>query len=136
MAKKSKDITKKDKKKNKFLYVLYYGVVTGLVAGLFHWAVGLMLEIFHVAILLICFRGECTTFESAPYSKDLSLENCERMLSYTFQTQVGPYYDNIIDFDKDKPEDIEIVDGGCDVTDRKDNLWKITPNVNPDLNEE
>ena len=88
-----------------------------------------MPEIFHVAILLICFRGECTTFESAPYSKDLSLENCERMLSYTFQTQVGPYYDNIIDFDKDKPEDIEIVDGGCDVTDRRDNLWKITPNV-------
>tara|TARA_R100000963_G_C4569553_1_gene55024 strand:- start:98 stop:220 length:123 start_codon:yes stop_codon:yes gene_type:complete len=39
MAKKSKNITKKDKKKNKFIYVLYYGVVTGLVAGLFHWAV-------------------------------------------------------------------------------------------------
>ena len=95
-----------------------------------------MLEIFHVAILLICFRGECTTFESAPYSKDLSLENCERMLSYTFQTQVGPYYDNIIDFDKDKPEDIEIVDGKCDTTDRRDNLWKITPNANPDLNED
>jgi hypothetical protein len=95
-----------------------------------------MPEIFHVAMLLICFQGECTTFESAPYSKDLSLENCERMLSYTFQTQVGPYYDNIIDFDKDKPEDIEIVDGGCDVTDRRDNLWKITPNVNPDLNED
>jgi len=93
-------------------------------------------EIFHVAMLLICFHGECTTFESAPYSKDLSLENCERMLSYTFQTQVGPYYDTIIDFDKDKPEDIKIVDGGCDVTDRRDNLWKITPNVNPDLNED
>ena len=58
------------------------------------------------------------------------------MLSYTFQTQVGPYYDTIIDFDKDKPEDIEIVDGGCDVTDRRDNLWKITPNANPDLNED
>lgn len=31
-----------------------------------------MPEIFHVAMLLICFQGECTTFESAPYSKDLS----------------------------------------------------------------
>ena len=92
-----------------------------------------MLEIFHVAMLLICFNGECTTFESAPYSKDLSLENCERMLSYTFQTQVGPYYDAKIDFNKDSPEDIKIVDGGCDVTDRRDKLWKIIPNVNPEL---
>jgi len=80
-----------------------------------------MLELFHVATLLICFHGECTTFESAPYSKDLSLENCERMLSYTFQTQVGPYYD------------AKIVDGGCDVTDRRDKLWKIIPNTDPDL---
>jgi len=39
MVKKVKDTPKKDKKKNKFIYVLYYGVVTGLVAGLFHWAV-------------------------------------------------------------------------------------------------
>jgi len=92
-----------------------------------------MLEIFHVAMLLICFNGECTTFESAPYSKDLSLENCERMLSYTFQTQVGPYYDAKIDFNKDSPEDIKIVNGGCDVTDRRDKLWKIIPNVDPDL---
>ena len=91
------------------------------------------MEIFHVAMLLICFHGECTTFESAPYSKDLSLENCERMLSYTFQTQVGPYYDAKIDFNKDSPEDIKIVDGGCDVTDRRDKLWKITPNADPEL---
>jgi len=92
-----------------------------------------MLELFHVATLLICFHGECTTFESAPYSKDLSLENCERMLSYTFQTQVGPYYDAKINFNKDSPEDIKIVDGGCDVTDRRDKLWKIIPNTDPDL---
>jgi len=90
------------------------------------------MEIFHVAILLICFHGECTTFESAPYSKDLSLENCERMLSYTFQTKVGPYYDNLIDFNIDSPEDIKIVDAKCDATTRRDSDWKITPHVDPD----
>ena len=94
------------------------------------------MEIFHLALLLICFHGECTTFESAPYSKDLSLENCERMLSYTFQTKVGPYYDDIIDFDKDKPEDIKIVYGGCDPTTRTDNDWKITPNADPEIYKE
>ena len=41
----------------------------------------------------MCFQGDCTKFESAPYSRDLSLENCKKMLTYTFQTQVGPYYE-------------------------------------------
>ena len=94
-----------------------------------------MPELFQVAMLIVCLHGDCTKFESAPYQKNISADFCQQMLVYTFQTQVGPYYDNIIDFDKDKPEDIEIVDGKCDTTDRRDNLWKITPNVNPDLNE-
>jgi len=92
-----------------------------------------MSEIFYVAMLLICFKGECTTFESAPYSKDLSEANCQTMIQYTFQVKAGPYYDNLIDFEKDKPEDIKIVYAGCDITDRKDNDWKITPNVDPDI---
>ena len=32
------------------------------------------------------------------------------MLVYTFKTQVGPYYDKIIDFEKDNPEDIKLVE--------------------------
>ena len=95
-----------------------------------------MPEIFHVAMLLMCFHGECTTFESAPYSRNISLDNCQQMLMYTFQTQVGPYYDKIIDFDVDKPEDVKIVYAGCDKTNRipeEDNDWRITPNVNPEL---
>ena len=95
-----------------------------------------MPEIFYVAKLLICFKGECTTFESAPYSKDLSEANCQTMIQYTFQVKAGPYYDNLIDFEKDKPEDIKIVYAGCDTTNRNpkdDNDWRITPNVNPEL---
>jgi hypothetical protein len=92
-----------------------------------------MPDIFYVAMLLICFKGECTTFESAPYSKDLSEANCQTMLQYTFQTKVGPYYDEIIDFEKDSPDDIKIMYAGCDKTDRKNNDWKITPNVDPEL---
>jgi hypothetical protein len=95
-----------------------------------------MPEIFHVAMLLICFQGECTTFESAPYSKNISADNCQQMLVYTFKTQVGPYYDKIIDFEKDNPEDIKIVYAGCDTTNRNpkdDNDWRITPNVDPEL---
>jgi hypothetical protein len=61
------------------------------------------------------------------------------MLRYTFQTQAGPYYDELIDFDVDTPEDIEVVYAGCDKTNRKpevDNDWKITPNVDPKLYQE
>ena len=95
-----------------------------------------MLELFHVAILLICFNGECTRFESAPYSKDLSSENCERMLSLTFKTKVGPYYDDLLDFNIDKPEDIKIVYGSCDPTTRQDTEWRIIPDVDPEQHEE
>ena len=98
-----------------------------------------MPEIFHVAMLLVCFHGECTTFESAPYAKNIGIEHCQKMLRYTFQTQVGPYYDEIIDFEKDKPEDVKIIYAGCDKTNRKpeeDNDWKITPNVDPNLHQE
>ena len=98
-----------------------------------------MPEIFHVAMLLICFHGECTQFESAPYAKNISVEQCQNMLRYTFQTQAGPYYDELIDFDVDTPEDIEVVYAGCDKTNRKpevDNDWKITPNVDPKLHQE
>jgi hypothetical protein len=95
-----------------------------------------MPTIFYVATLLVCFHGECTRFESAPYSKNIGVAQCEKMLRYTFQTQVGPYYDNIINFEKDKPEDIEIVYAGCDTTKRNpenDNDWKIVPESNKDL---
>ena len=95
-----------------------------------------MPEIFYVAMLVVCLHGECTTFESAPYSKNISADQCQRMLIYTFQTQVGPYYDKIIDFEKDNPEDIKIKYAGCDTTKRNpedDNDWRITPNVDPEL---
>ena len=95
-----------------------------------------MPEIFYVAMLIVCFHGECTQFESAPYKKNISYEHCQKMLSYTFQTQVGPYYDKIIDFEKDKPEVVKITYAGCDVTDRRpedSNEWKITPDVDKDL---
>ena len=66
-----------------------------------------MPEVFKVAMLLVCFQGDCTQFESAPYSRDLSQEFCRKMLVHTFQTQVGPYYDKIIDFlDKVKKGEI------------------------------
>jgi hypothetical protein len=58
------------------------------------------------------------------------------MLLYTFQTQAGPYFDKIIDFDKDKPEDLTIQYAGCDTTQRTpedSNEWRITPDVNPEL---
>ena len=92
--------------------------------------------IYFVASILMCFHGECTKFESAPYSKDLSMEHCQKMLMYTFQTQVGPYYDKIIDFEKDSPEDIRMIYSGCDKTSRTpedSNDWKITPDVDPEL---
>ena len=92
--------------------------------------------IYFVASILMCFHGDCTKFESAPYSKNLSMEHCQKMLLYTFQTQVGPYYDKIIDFEKDKPEDLQIIYSGCDKTGRTpedSNDWKIIPNVDPEL---
>ena len=95
-----------------------------------------MPEIFYVAMLIVCFNGECTKFESAPYSKNIGVEQCQRMLKYTFQTHVGPYYDMIIDFEKDNPEDIKITYAGCDTTQRRpkdSNDWKITPDVDKDL---
>ena len=95
-----------------------------------------MPEIFHVAMLLMCFHGECTTFESAPYSQNISVDQCQKMLTYTFQMQAGPYYDKIIDFEKDSPEDIKVIYAGCDKTNRvpeEDNNWRITPNVDPKL---
>ena len=57
-----------------------------------------MPEIFHVAILLICFNGNCTSFESVPFIKETSQEECQNMLRWTFETQAGPYYDERIDF--------------------------------------
>ena len=94
-----------------------------------------MPEIFYVAMLIVCFHGDCTRFESAPYSKNIGVEECQKMLKYTFQTQVGPHYDAIIDFEKDKPEDIKITYAGCDTTQRRpdDNDWKIIPDVDKDL---
>ena len=95
-----------------------------------------MPEIFHVAMLLMCFHGECTQFESAPYAKNISVDQCQNMLRYTFQTQAGPYYDKLIDFDVDTPEDLKIVYAGCDTTQRRpeeDNNWKITPNADPEV---
>ena len=94
-----------------------------------------MPEVFKVAMLLVCFHGDCTRFESAPYSRDLSADFCQKMLVYTFQNQVGPYYDKIIDFEKDKPEDIKIKFAGCDTTQRRpdtDNDWRIIPNADPE----
>ena len=92
--------------------------------------------IYYVATIVMCFHGVCTQFESVPYAKNVSADNCQKMLVYTFQTQVGPYYDKIIDFDKDSPEDITIQYAGCDTTQRTpedSNEWKITPDVAPEL---
>lgn len=94
------------------------------------------MEIFHVAIMLICFHGNCTSFESAPYIKLTDQEQCQNMLRWTFQTQAGPYYDEIIDFERDKPEDIDIVYAGCDQTKRtqeNSNEWRIIEGVDPEL---
>ena len=92
--------------------------------------------VYFVAIIIGCFHGECTRFESAPYSKDISMEFCQKMLHHTFVQQFGPYYDNIINFEKDKPEDLSIIYAGCDKTNRTpdiDNEWKIIPDVDNDL---
>ena len=95
-----------------------------------------MPEIFYVAMLIVCFQVDCTRFESAPYSKNIGVEQCQKMLRYTFQTQVGPYYDEIIDFEQSVPEDLIIQYAGCDTTERRpetDNDWKIIPDIDKDL---
>ena len=95
-----------------------------------------MPTIFYVAILVVCFQGDCVQFESAPYKKDISSEFCQKMLTYTFQTQVGPYFDEIIDFEQSVPEDLIIQHAGCDVTDRTPETykeWRITPDIDKDL---
>ena len=93
-----------------------------------------MPTIVYVASILVCFHGECTRFESAPYSKDVSAVSCTQMLQYTFQTQVGPHYDELINFDVDKPEDVKIIYSGCDKTKRTpetSNEWYLEHNVDP-----
>ena len=78
-----------------------------------------MSTIFHVAFLVMCFNGDCIRFESVPYSHNISHEQCMKMLEYTFKTQVGPYYDEVIDFEQSVPADLTIRESGCDVTDRR-----------------
>ena len=95
-----------------------------------------MPDIFYVAMLIVCFHGDCTRFESDPYVKNIGIEQYQKMLKYTFQTQVGPYYDELIDFEKDQPEDIRIEYAGCDTTQRRpedSNEWRIIPDVEKDL---
>jgi hypothetical protein len=58
------------------------------------------------------------------------------MLRWSFQTQAGPYYDERINFDVDRPEDIKVVYAGCDKTKRTSedsNEWRIIEGVNPEL---
>ena len=74
-----------------------------------------MSTIFHVAFLVMCFNGDCIRFESVPYSHNISHEQCMKMLEYTFKTQVGPYYDEVIDFEQSVPADLIIAKSGCDV---------------------
>ena len=67
-----------------------------------------------------------------------------KMLEYTFKTQVGPYYDKVIDFEQSIPADLIIADSGCDTTQRRPEdfdgkNWRIedTPPVDvlPDQND-
>ena len=39
-----------------------------------------MPEIFYVAMLIVFFNGDCTRFESAPYSMYIGVEQCQKML--------------------------------------------------------
>ena len=92
--------------------------------------------VYFVAYLVVCFHGECTRFESVPYKKDISVEFCQRMLQHMFQTQVGPYYDEIIDFEQSVPEDLQIVNSGCDTTDRVPEAeWELMPDVDKEPNQ-
>ena len=70
--------------------------------------------IAYIASMVVCFHGECTHFESVPYSYNTGIVNCVNMLERVFITQVGPHYDNIINFDVDRPEDLIITLSGCD----------------------
>ena len=95
-----------------------------------------MPEVFYVATLVMCLHGECTKFESAPYSRDISIQNCAKIIEYVFQTQAGPHYVNIIDFSKDKPEDIKIQYAGCDTTQRRPEdidgkEWRLEKDIDP-----
>mgnify|MGYP001239788151 CR=1 FL=1 len=56
-----------------------------------------MPTVWYVAWIIMCFQGDCTKFESAPYKKNISADFCQQMLVYTFQNTVGPYYDERID---------------------------------------
>ena len=92
--------------------------------------------IYFVAYLVVCFHGECTRFESAPYKKDLSIDFFQRILEHTFQTQVGPYYDEIIDFEQSVPEDLQIIEAGCDTTDHiPEDEWELMPDVDKEPNQ-
>lgn len=91
-----------------------------------------MPTIWYVAWIMMCFQGDCVKFESAPYYKNVSHEFCQQMLHYTFVNQVGPYYDERIDFDNSVPEDIMIQSAGCDTTQRRPEdddgkTWRIGP---------
>ena len=44
-----------------------------------------MPEVFYVATLVMCLHGECTKFESAPYSRDISIQNCAKIIRKEFQ---------------------------------------------------
>ena len=95
-----------------------------------------MPELFYVATLVMCLHGECTKFESVPYSRDISAEFCMKMLEYTFQTQAGPHYDTVIDFSKDSPEDLKVTYAGCDITERRpDDFdgkdWRLEEKIDP-----
>ena len=74
-----------------------------------------METVYYIAVILVCFHGECTRFESAPYSRDIGIINCTKQLEHVFVNQVGPFYDKIIDFTVDTPEDINITYASCDI---------------------
>ena len=95
-----------------------------------------MPTIFYAAIMVVCFQGDCTKFESTPYKKDISADFCQKMLTHMFQTQVGPYFDDIIDIEQSTPEDLTIQYAGCDVTDRNPedgSDWNISPDIDKKL---
>ena len=91
-----------------------------------------MPTIFQVAFIVMCWQGDCTRFESVPYSKNISHEHCQKMLSWMFTNTVGPYYDERIDFDNSSPDDMKILNAGCEHTtrvpeDSDGTDWRIEP---------
>ena len=91
-----------------------------------------MPTVWYVAWIIMCFQGDCTKFESAPYKENISADFCQQMLVYTFQNTVGPYYDERIDFEITNPNDIKIKAAGCDTTQRTPEdddgkTWRIGP---------